>query len=1010
MSAGALEEGSFGAGSPGAHQQRGYGRYAGEPDQGQLDRYFHLDGADRDLVDRRRGEHNRLGFAVQIATVRFLGTFLPDPAQVPAVVAAHLAAQLGIADPGVLKAYAAREGTNRLHAGQIQAAYGYRDFTDPQIQRDLVAWLQARSRLVSERPGMLFDLATARLLEAKVLLPGATVLARLVASVRDQEARHLWEVLAAAPDADQRARLDALLVVGQGQRTTALERLRRGPTSVSAAGLLGALHRVEEIRALGVGALDLSVVPPGRLEALARHAASARAQAVARMGEQRRTATLLAAARQLEIDAGDDALDVLDQLLGTLLARAERAGARQRLADLPALDAAAAQLREAVKVLLDPPPGGMAELWAAIGRSVSREQLSAAVEAVKATSGPQGDVHLENLLARYTLVRRFLPALLATVRLRAAPGGAEVLAAWQALGALEGRRTVAAQEVPMALATGAWAARVVGPDGSLNRPAYTFLVLERLREALRRRDVYAPVSRRWADPRAQLLSGPAWQAARVGVATSLGHDLDAAREITELADDLDGAYRGVAARLPDNAAARIERVQGHDRLVLSPLDKLEEPASLIALRAAVDALLPRVDLPEVLLEVAGWSGFLGEFTHISEGSARAADLGVSICATLVAQACNIGLEPVVQPREAALSRARLSWVEQNYLRAQTITAANARLVAAHSQIPLAAQWGGGEVASADGLRFVVPVRTINAGANPRYFGAGRGVTYLNFLSDQFAGFHAIVVPGTVRDSLYILDGLLEQQSALRPRELMSDTAGYSDQVFGLFWLLGYQFSPRLADIATTRFWRIERGADYAQLDGLARHQINTDLIAAHWEDLLRVAGSLVTGAVRASELLRVLQGAGRPTPLGRAVAELGRITKTLHLLAYLDDEAYRRRILAQLNRTESRHALARALFHGQRGQLRQRYREGQEGQLGTLGLVVNAIVVWNTRYHHAALNQLRDQGHDVHDADVRRLSPLGHDHINLLGRYQFNPTTLANGTLRPLRDPTKADA
>lgn len=65
------------------------------------------------------------------------------------------------------------------------------------------------------------------------------------------------------------------------------------------------------------------------------------------------------------------------------------------------------------------------------------------------------------------------------------------------------------------------------------------------------------------------------------------------------------------------------------------------------------------------------------------------------------------------------------------------------------------------------------------------------------------------------------------------------------------------------------------------------------------------------------------------------------------------------------------------------------YREGQEDQLGALGLVVNAIVLWNTRYQNAALDQLRRDGHDAHDDDVRRLSPLGHDHINLLGRYQI---------------------
>lgn len=117
-------------------------------------------------------------------------------------------------------------------------------------------------------------------------------------------------------------------------------------------------------------------------------------------------------------------------------------------------------------------------------------------------------------------------------------------------------------------------------------------------------------------------------------------------------------------------------------------------------------------------------------------------------------------------------------MQQNYIRAETITQANARLVDYHSHLPLARAWGG-EVASADGLRFVVPVRTINAAPNSKYFGVGRGVTYYNFTSDQFTGFHGIVIPGTLRDSLYILDGLLEQQTSLRPTEVMVDTAGYS---------------------------------------------------------------------------------------------------------------------------------------------------------------------------------------------------------------------------------------
>jgi TnpA family transposase len=94
------------------------------------------------------------------------------------------------------------------------------------------------------------------------------------------------------------------------------------------------------------------------------------------------------------------------------------------------------------------------------------------------------------------------------------------------------------------------------------------------------------------------------------------------------------------------------------------------------------------------------------------------------------------------------------------------------------------------VASADGLRFVVPIRTVHAGPNPKYFGMGHGVTYYNLVSNQFTGLNGIVVPGTLRDSLVLLAIVLEQQTELNPTEIMIDTGAYADVVFGLFWLLG----------------------------------------------------------------------------------------------------------------------------------------------------------------------------------------------------------------------------
>ena len=80
--------------------------------------------------------------------------------------------------------------------------------------------------------------------------------------------------------------------------------------------------------------------------------------------------------------------------------------------------------------------------------------------------------------------------------------------------------------------------------------------------------------------------------------------------------------------------------------------------------------------------------------------------------------------------------------------------------------------------------------------------------------------------------------------------------------------------------------------------------------------------------VGAVELLHSLQGGGRVSTLGRALTELGRAPKTLHLLSYFDDQEQRRYIGRHLTRHESRHKLARTVFHGRKAQLRQLYREG----------------------------------------------------------------------------------
>ena len=868
-----------------------------------------------------------------------------------------------------LPRYLERPETSRTHTATIRQHYGYRDFTAQPWHFQLVRWLYRRAWLSNERALVVFEHASAWLMYHKVLLPGVSTLERLIGTIQERATRRLWHVIAHAVPLAQRARLTALLIVPPGARHSPLDRLRKGPVDSTATGLLAALQRLQDVRALGLSGLALPAVPPGRFKTLARYALGARAEALDRLEDpDRKLATLVAGATQLEAMAQDDALDILMQIIRAVFQANDRDRDRDRLRTLHDLDQAALVLQAVCQLVLDLDQPD-ATLRTHIFALHAPPAVAAAVAEVQARIRPKREPFVDQLRGQYPYLRRVLPTLLRTITFQGTTSGQAVLDALAFLQRLDGPQPPKLHHAPTKVVGGRWRRLVLDSGEVVDRTLYTFAVLERLQQLLDRRELFVTPSERWNDPRAKLLAPAAWASLRTHVTAALGRNADPQAELALLSHHLDAAYAQTGQNLATNAAVRLEQQDGHDRPIVTALEKLDEPPSLRTLRTATQRLMPEVELPEVLLEIHALTGFADQFTHLSEGGARVDDLPLSICAVLVAEACNIGLEPLIQPGTPALTRERLAWVQQNYLRPETLTAANARLVAAQRQIPLASAWGGGEVASADGLRFVVPVRTINAGGSPKHFPRERGLTWYNGISDQHMGFHAVVIPGALRDAPYLLNVLLEQQTELQPREVMTDTAGYSDTVFGLFWLLGYQFSPRLADLKDMRFWRINPRADYGVLNDLGRHTISTQVIVDQWDEMLRLAGSLKMGTVPADAVVRWLHGDKRPHSLARGVAAVGRVAKTRYLLAYLDDESYRRRILVQLNKGERRHSLARAIFHGQRGELRQRYRQGQEDQLGALGLVLNCVVLWNTRYLDAAVQHLTQEG-QVIDPEV----------------------------------------
>jgi Domain of unknown function (DUF4158) len=239
----------------------------------ELERLFHLDDQDRELIAARRRDYNRRGFALQVVTARHLGMFLADPLDVPDELLAYVAEQLGIADPSCVGHYVERRETRFEHAREITAAYGLTPFAT--VESELVAWVADQAWITGDGPKAVLEGAIAWLRARQALLPGITTLERLVAEGRRAAYVRLWAALAGPLDPVPAEKLIGLLDIPDGSgradrrwRVSELERLRKGVFRSSSKGMVAVLHRLGDVQAAGVAGLDVAAVPPRRLIAL----------------------------------------------------------------------------------------------------------------------------------------------------------------------------------------------------------------------------------------------------------------------------------------------------------------------------------------------------------------------------------------------------------------------------------------------------------------------------------------------------------------------------------------------------------------------------------------------------------------------------------------------------------------------------------------------------------------------------------------------------------------------
>jgi TnpA family transposase len=949
---------------------------------------------DLTLIRQRRRAANRLGFAVNLAYLRFPGRVIDIEEAPPADMLAFIATQIGC-DPADFGVYAQRDETRREHLGELQAYLAVRPF-----QREderAVAHVAIEQAIGSGRGDAIVSAMIEHLRGRRILLPAAAALEKIALGARALARKRAYKNLVEGLLPETIAGLEALLVVVDNQDRTPFAWLRERPEAPRQRNLVDVVERLQAVRKLGVGSDREKRIHRARYAAITRESAIVSAQHLARFEAPRRLATLVAFAREAEAVLTDAALIMFDKMLGSMFRRADRAH-KDNVADrAETLDASARALLGMARAMLAAKAKDEDQI-AAVERALGWERLKILVsEAETAFAGARPD-NLGEVVERYASVRRMSPVILGAFAFRSWKDNDPLLAA---LDVVRGLHASGAKKLsphpPTSFLRPVWR-KLVKTDAGIDRRAYEVAVMTALRERLQSGDIWVEGSRAFRAFDDFLLPPEAFATRRK--AGDLGLAV-----VDRFDDWRDEKTKRLETRLREvdalAAAGELpEATLTEEGLSISPIRKNENEAADAIIRRLY-AMLPRLRITELLAEVHGWTGFANHFAHLRTGAPP--DDARALMTALLADATNLGLARMARS-SGAFSHSRLLWVAEWHVRDETYQAALACLVDAIHAQPFTRVWGDGDTSSSDGQFFRAGGHgEARADYNAKY-GSEPGVKFYTHVSDRYAPFYSKVIAANASEAAHVLDGLMHHESSIDIREHYTDTAGAIDHVFGLCHLLGFRFAPRIRDLADRRLYVVGARGAYKALDPVIGGAIDPRVIGENWEEILRLAASIKAGTVAPSAILRRLAAYPRQNALAKALKEIGRLERTLFMLDWISDPALRRRTSAGLNKGEARNALARAVFFHRLGEIRDRTFENQRYRASGLNLACAAIILWNSVYLGRAVDELRSRGETIPDEFLAHVAPLGWEHIAFNGDYVWPAEPLAT-PFRPLRNP-----
>lgn len=840
----------------------------------------------------------------------------------------------------------------------------------------------------------LIQTALQELRKEKIILPAIPTIERAVWEVRKRTEEKIFKVLTSSLTSAQQEKLDRLLHPMPNTSKTYLSWLREIPGQFSPDAFLKVIERLDYIRRLTLK-LDTKGLHPNRIRQLSRIGARYEPFSFRRFHSTKKNAIMIAFLIDLTQDLVDQAFEIHDKQIMNLQLKGRKQQeeiqkqngklVNEKINHYANLGTALIKARQEN---LDP--------FLLLETVMPWETFLASVEEAKKLSRPMNYDYLDLLESRYNYLRKYTPILLRALEFRSTKYANPVLLALDTIHELNesGKRKVS-EGAPLGFVSKRWGRYVYDEDGSINRHFYELAAFTELRNYVRSGDISIVGSRQHKDFDEYLVSQQEWTESK-DIGTRLAVPIRVEEYIKERTETLLHRIQCFSENV--NALEGVDLEKGSLRIHRLERDVPEDAKKL---SAKLYNMLPRIKLTDLLLEVSNWTEFEQQLIHASTNKPPKGDEIIISLAAMMAMGTNIGLTKMADATPG-ISYHQLAHASQWRMYDDAFQRAQSILVNFQHKIPLSSYWGDGTTSSSDGMRVQIGVSSLSASFNPHY-GTRKGATIYRFVSDQFSSFYTKVINTNARDAVHVIDGLLHHESDLVIEEHYTDTAGYTDQVFGLAHLLGFRFAPRLRDLATSKLYTIGSPKEFSNIEALIRGQINMKLIYDNYDDVLRLAHSIREGKVSGALIMGKLGSYTRQNKVAKALREIGRIEKTIFILDYLSDKTMRRRIQRGLNKGEAMNALARAIFFGKHGELRERALQDQLQRSSALNLLINAISVWNTVYLSAAINVLKKK--EPFDEELlKHISPLGWEHINFLGEYRFSKNEIAPlDSLRPLQ-------